>query len=297
MLYLPEQLPAATTLLAAGHEIATYPPHTWRKENGDVKRILLLNLMPQKAVTELDIARMLTTATCDVQLIPMKISGQSYKTTPIEHMEAFYTDFEVLESHQYEGLIITGAPVEQISFEEVRYWTQLCDIMEWAKTHVRSTLYICWAAQAGLYHHYNMPKYPLEQKKFGIFSQQILTKQHPLFQDFEPCFPMPHSRHTEVRSCDIPANTPQLIEAVRGDETGVGILIGNEGREVYITGHLEYEPYTLHREYERDLSKGLPIQQPQHYYHHDDATQGVNFSWEQSAKLFYRNWVQLATNI
>ena len=294
MLFLPENLPAVPVLKAEGAEVSEY-----KLAQGDavsaagekVLRVLFLNIMPQKLVTELDISRALAHASRSVQLLPMKIAGQTYKTTPMEHMVAFYKDFEDFEDGHYDGLIITGAPIEHLPFEQVRYWDQLCHIMAWAKTHVTSTLYICWGAQAGLYYHYGVPKYQLDAKLFGIYPQQVLAEDLPLLDGMRPVFPMPNSRHTEVRRADFPTDRSLRIVA-EGEVSGVAVAISHAGREVYITGHLEYEPNTLHNEYMRDLNKGLPIGKPKFYYVDDCPEKGVDYSWEQSAWHFYDNWLK-----
>lgn len=302
MLYLPKDIPCASTLMAEGAVVSEYDkaclqaaadacaafPHA-------AKKILFLNIMPQKAVTELDIARMMAASGRDVVLIPMKIAGQTYKTTPMEHMQRFYLDFETLEHLTFDGLIITGAPVEHLPFEQVRYWQQLCSIIDWAKAgSVRSTLYICWGAQAGLYYNYGVPKHALPAKRFGIYRHNVpahLPSQplRGLLADLHPAFPMPHSRHTEVRAEDFPSHSLHIL--AESEESGVGLAATEDGREVYITGHLEYEPRTLDNEYRRDLAKSLPIHRPEYYYHADDPDAGICFSWEEAAKTFYRNWV------
>lgn len=288
MLILPAHFPATSILRSEG----------WQVLDGESPaglrplRILFLNLMPQKQVTELDIARALAFSEHCVRLYPMKISGQAYKTTPIEHMRTFYSDFEVFEPENFDGLIITGAPVEHLPFEEVRYWLQLCRIMDWARSHVRSTLYICWGAQAGLYHHYGIPKYALPEKCFGIFRQHVLYRGLSLFQGMEPEFLMPNSRHTEVRRQDFPTNGSLCIVA-ESEESGIGVAMSRDGREIFIVGHLEYEPQTLHNEYTRDLKKGLSILPPLHYYRKECPEQGVDFSWKKSACLFYSNWLDM----
>lgn len=287
MLILPQDFPAAATLQAEHAQVATQCP-----PGSKSLRILFLNLMPQKLVTELDIARALAQPGLTVELLPMKIAGQTYKTTPMEHMVRFYKDFEEYEGGLYDGLIVTGAPVEHLPFEEVRYWPQLCRIMDWARTHAASTLYICWGAQAGLYHHYGIPKHALPAKKFGIFGQRAVAEGQPILAGLEPVFPMPNSRHTEVRRADFPADASLRIVA-ESQESGVGIAVGREGKEVFIVGHLEYEPRTLHNEYVRDLNKGLPIAPPLHYYINDKPEEGIDFSWQETARRFYRNWLGL----
>ena len=295
MIFLPKNLPAVEILSSEGLAVAEYalsPSGSLEYIVGSsVSRILFLNIMPQKVVTEIDIARALAHAESDVQLLPMKISGQTYKTTPVAHMDQFYKNFEDYESEYFDGLIITGAPIEHLPFEEVRYWKQLCHIMDWAKGHVKSTLYICWGAQAGLYYHYGIPKYGLNHKLFGIFPQRTLISKLPLLEGLEPEFNMPHSRHTEIRKSDFPL-TPDLKILAEGEASGVSLAMSHSGREFFITGHLEYEPNTLHNEYIRDLNKGLPIEKPLNYYWEDQPEKGVHYSWEGAAWMFYRNWVK-----
>lgn len=282
---LPKGLPAIETLRSEGFDARD------KIQTGSHPiRILFLNIMPQKAVTELDFARALGGTPLCVELLPMKIKGQTYKTTPMEYMEAFYRDFETFEADCFDGLIVTGAPVEQYPFEDVRYWKQLQHIFDWAKTHVRSTLYVCWGAQAGLYHHYGVPKYWLPEKKFGIYQQKKCRTDVPLLRDMPNPFPMPTSRHTEVKIEDFPTDTDLQIVA-ESDESGFAMAIANGGKEIYTVGHLEYEPMTLDKEYRRDLAKGLPIASPVHYYKEDGDETAVDFSWEQPAKQFYRNWL------
>ena len=252
-------------------------------------RILFLNIMPMKQVTEEDFCRSLNFADIDVELLPMKIPGQSYKTTPQSYVDAYYTDFECYQSGTYDGFILTGAPLEHMHFHEVRYWPQLTEIMQWATTHVRSSLYICWGAQAAMYHHFGIPKYDLPQKCFGIYPHRALTS-HPLLEGLHPEFLMPNSRHTEVHREDFP---PQCHLLADSQETGVGIMESNGGREVYVVGHLEYEPLTLHKEYLRDLEKGATIAPPEHYYSSatPDST-AVPYTWEGACRQFFRNWLE-----
>lgn len=285
-LILPKDLPAFSTLLAEGAPVVTAAP-----KGMHTRRILLLNLMPIKPATELDFARALSAASEDefVELLLMKISGQTYKNTPQEYVEHFYTDFEQFEPEHFDGLIVTGAPIEHLEFEQVRYWPQLEHIFTWATTHVTSTLYVCWGAQAGLYFHYGVPKYGLPEKKFGIFPQTVLRPDEPIFADFPAVFPMPHSRHTEVRRADI-EKVPALTLLSFSEESGVSLALSNGGREFFITGHLEYEPFTLDNEYRRDLGKGLPIHEPSHYY---DAEKKPIDSWRNACRLFYRNWIRI----
>lgn len=253
------------------------------------RRVLLLNLMPEKEKTELDIIRTLTATGETCQVIPIKIKGQTYKTTPVEHMNAFYLDFDEVEWGYFERLIITGAPLEQIPFEEVRYWHQLQNIMHWADEHVRSTLYICWGAQAGLYEHYGIKKFSLPEKMFGVFPQKVLHADNPLMQNLTPTFLMPNSRHTEVRLADVLAKVEEeLFTLAASDESGVGVLASTDCKRVFIVGHLEYNAYTLDNEYHRDLLKQLPIKAPLHYY---DENGEIVYSWKNDAVTFYRNWI------
>lgn len=283
MFYLPDLMPAARELQAD-----TYVLQEWQQVQG-VRRVLLLNLMPQKPVTELDVARTLAATGISFQLIPIKFSGQTYKTTSAAHMEANYLTFEKVESYNFDRLIITGAPVEQYNFEEVRYWEYLCRLMDWALSHVDSTLYVCWGAQAGLYHHYGIPKYQLPFKCFGVFTQQVLKPDSPFMRGLAPTFPMPTSRHTEVQLPDIKCCRDAGLQLLAvSNESGVGVVASADGKQLFIVGHLEYEPMTLDCEYHRDLERSLPIQAPVHYYAADGS---VPFVWQQSAIQFYANWL------
>ena len=286
-LIVPHRLPAAQIVQQEGTQVYESPAQA----PACPLRILFLNLMPQKQLTELDFVRVL--APIDsvwMELIPMKIAGQRYKTTPQEYVETFYTDFERLADRPADGLIVTGAPIEHLPFEEVRYWTALQQIFDWADRHVRSTLYICWGAQAGLYHHYGVPKFGLPQKKFGIFEQTVLTDA-PLLSGLSPTFCMPHSRHTEVRQSDL-MQVPELTLLASSPESGPSIVEARGGRQLFVTGHTEYAADTLDREYRRDVGKGLPIELPQHYYVNDCPDQGIRFSWREAGLTLYRNWVE-----
>ena len=211
-------------------------------------RVVVLNLMPLKITTETDLVRLLSNTPLQVEMEFMKIKGHTPKNTPIEHMKEFYMDFEMMKNEYYDGMIITGAPVEQMPFEEVNYWNEVCDIFDWARTHVTSTLYICWAAQAGLYHFYNIPKYDLPAKMFGIFRHTMLDPYLPIFRGFDDEFYVPHSRHTEIRREDI-LKVPELELISESEESGVYMVMARGGREFFITGHSEYSPYTLNDEY------------------------------------------------
>lgn len=287
-LTLPDRLPAINLL----KEENIFVMDTSRAAAQDIRplRIVVLNLMPIKITTETDLVRVLSNTPLQLDLTFMKIKSHTSKNTPIEHMRAFYKDFEVLRHQKFDGMIITGAPVEHLDFEEVTYWAEMTDIFDWARTHVTSTLYICWAAQAGLYYHYGVPKYPLPAKMFGIFPQKPLMPQLPIFRGFDDLFQMPHSRHTEIRREDIEAVEGLTIIA-ESEESGVSIVMAREGREFFITGHAEYSPLTLDTEYRRDLGKGLPIDMPRHYYRNDDPDQGPLVSWRAHANLLFTNWL------
>ena len=253
-------------------------------------RIVILNLMPLKITTETDLIRLLSNTPLQIEVDFLKISGHISKNTPVEHMMTFYKDFSTLRNENYDGMIITGDPVEQMPFEEVDYWKEVSEIFDWARTHVTSTLYICWAAQAGLYHFYGVPKYPLPQKMFGIFKHKVYDHQNPIFRGFDDEFYVPHSRHTEVRKSDI-EKVPELTLLSESEESGVYMVMARGGREFFITGHSEYSPYTLDTEYRRDLDKGLPIEMPLNYYRNNDPKEGPLVRWRGHANLLFSNWL------
>ena len=253
-------------------------------------RIAILNLMPLKITTETDLVRLLSNTPLQIEISFMKIKSHTSKNTPVEHMETFYTDFDEMSHEKYDGLIITGAPVEQLDFEQVGYWPEITTIFNWARTHVTSTLYICWAAQAGLYHHYGVPKHALDQKMFGIFRHQTLDPLHPIFRGFDDVFYVPHSRHTEVRKEDI-LQVPELTLLSESEESGVHLVAARGGREFFVTGHSEYAPLTLDAEYRRDVDKGLSIEMPCNYYIDNDPDKGPLVSWRGHANLLFANWL------
>ncbi len=287
-LTLPDKLPAIDLLKKEN----IFVMDTTRATAQDIRplRIAILNLMPLKITTETDLVRLLSNSPLQIELSFMKVKSHTSKNTPIEHMQAFYTDFEDMRDQKYDGFIITGAPVEHLDFEQVGYWEEITEIFEWARHHVTSTLYICWAAQAGLYHHYGIPKYPLEKKMFGIFKHAVSNPELPIFRGFDDEFYIPHSRHTEIRREDI-ERRPELSILAESDESGVYMVMAREGREFFLTGHSEYSPLTLDTEYRRDLSKGLPIEMPQHYYRNDDPSQPPLVRWRGHANLLFNNWL------
>ena len=253
-------------------------------------RVIVLNLMPVKITTETDLVRLLSNTPLQIELEFLKIKGHRPKNTPIEHLQEFYIDFDKISGACYDGMIVTRAPVEQLHFESVNYWVELCAIFNWARTHVTSTLYICWAAQAALYHFHGVPKYDLPEKKFGVFRHYLSDPHLPIFRGFDDEFFVPHSRHTEVRRNDI-LDKPALKLLSEGPDAGVYMAMSRGGREFYITGHSEYAPGTLDDEYKRDLCKGLPIRMPKDYYRGDNPDSGPLVRWRGHANLLFTNWL------
>lgn len=287
-LRIPDRLPAIDILK---HE-NIFVMDDSRAHTQDIRplKIVILNLMPLKITTETDLIRLLSNTPLQMDITFMKLKSHTPKNTPIEHMMMFYKDFESLKNQKFDGMIITGAPVEQYDFEEVTYWDEMKEIFDWARNHVHSTLYICWAAQAGLYYYYGIPKYPLEKKKFGIFEQQITPEHLPIFRGFDDTFYMPHSRHTEIHREDI-LKDDRLTIIAEGEESGVSMVLARGGREFFVTGHLEYAPNTLDSEYKRDFEKRDDVELPKNYYRHDDPAQGPKVIWRAHANLFFQNWI------
>ena len=289
-LNLPDRLPAIDLL----KEENIFVIDSSRATTQDIRplKIVILNLMPIKITTETDLIRLLSNSPLQIEVSFMKLKSHTSKNTPIEHMKAFYRDFDLMRDEKFDGMIITGAPVELLDFEEVNYWHEIQDIFNWTRTHVTSTFYICWAAQAGLYHHYGIPKYPLPKKMFGIFEHHICEGfQHlPIFRGFDDVFFVPHSRHTEVRREDI-KRCPALRIISESVDSGVHIVMARGGREFFVTGHSEYSPYTLDTEYRRDLAKGLAIDMPKNYYRHDQPDEGPLVRWRSVANLLFSNWL------
>ncbi len=287
-LRLPDKLPAIEFLK---HE-NIFVLGDERANSQDIRplRIVVLNLMPLKITTETDLIRLLSNSPLQLDIQFMKVKAHTSKNTPVEHMQAFYRDFERMADEKFDGMIVTGAPVEHLDYEQVNYWHEVSGIFDWARTHVTSTLYICWAAQAGLYHHYGIPKYPLPEKMFGIFPQVPLEPTLPIFRGFDDVFNMPHSRHTELHREDILA-VPELSLIAESPASGVGMVMARGGREIYVTGHSEYSPLTLDTEYRRDLAKGLPIRKPVNYYRADDPSQPPLVTWRAHGNLMFQNWL------
>lgn len=287
-LRLPDKLPAIELLKREN----IFVMNESRALNQDIRplRIVILNLMPLKITTETDLIRLLSNTPLQMEVYFMKLRTHTPKNTPIEHMIMFYKDFETLRKEKFDGMIVTGAPVESIPFEGVNYWDELRTIFDWARTHVTSTLYICWAAQAGLYHYYGIPKYSLPKKMFGIFDQRALDPQLPIFRGFDDVFRMPQSRHTEVRKEDI-----ERVEGLRiiaeSDESGVGIVMARGGREFFITGHLEYAANTLDNEYKRDRGVRADVGMPLNYYRDNNPDMPPVVTWRSAGNLLYSNWI------
>lgn len=287
-LRLPDGLPAIDFL----KEENIFVLGNERANSQDIRplRIAILNLMPLKITTETDLVRLLSNSPLQLDIHLMKVKAHTSKNTPIEHMQAFYRDFEEMKSEKFDGMIITGAPVEHLDYSEVNYWREITEIFDWARTHVTSVMYICWAAQAGLYYHYGVPKYPLPSKMFGIFPQVPSDSRLPIFRGFDDVFYMPHSRHTEIKREDV-LKVPELSIIAESEQSGVSMVMARNGREIFVTGHSEYSPNTLDTEYRRDLAKGLPIDMPVNYYRNDDPDQGPLVTWRGHGNLLFTNWL------
>ena len=253
-------------------------------------KIVILNLMPVKITTETDLIRLLSNSPLQIEIDFLHMESHTSKNTPIEHLMTFYKRFDEISQSNYDGMIITGAPVELLEFEDVNYWPEIIKIFDWAKTHVTSTLYICWAAQAGLYHHYGVPKHPLDAKMFGVFEHVKFENLNPIFRGFDDVFYVPHSRHTEVRAEDI-RKVSELTLLSESPESGVYLVMARNGREFFVTGHSEYSPLTLDTEYKRDLAKGLPINMPLNYYRDNDPNNEPLVRWRSHANLLFTNWL------
>ena len=287
-LRLPDKLPAIELLKREN----IFVMDNTRATTQDIRplKIVILNLMPLKITTETDLIRLLSNTPLQMEVSFMKLKSHTPKNTPIEHMMMFYRDFEKMRDEKFDGMIITGAPVEQLDFEDVNYWDEITGIFAWARNHVTSTIYICWAAQAGLYYHYGIPKYPLSKKMFGVFRQHTLCPHLPIFRGFDDVFYMPHSRHTEVRKEDILAN-PELTLIAESPENGVSMVMARGGREFFITGHMEYASNTLDNEYKRDKGIRDDVDMPVNYYRDNNPANEPLVTWRAHANLLYHNWI------
>ena len=253
-------------------------------------RIAILNLMPLKEDTELQLLRSLSNTPLQVDITFLTVTSHESKNTSVSHFNKFYQTFEDVKRQRFDGLIITGAPVELMKFEEVDYWDELCTIMDWSKTNVTSTMHLCWGAQAGLYYHYGIPKYTLEDKIFGVFEHSVRNRKVPLVRGFDDHFMAPHSRNTENRTEDIRA-VEDLTILAESKEVGVFLAIADEGRKIFVMGHPEYDRVTLDKEYKRDIKKGIPIVLPKNYYPQDDPEQRPSLQWRSHGNILYSNWL------
>jgi homoserine O-succinyltransferase len=253
-------------------------------------KIAVLNLMPIKITTEIDLVRLLSNSPLQIELDFISLSSHVSKNTPKEHMLAFYKDFNLIIHYKYDGLIITGAPVEQMPFEEVAYWKELTEILNWAKSNVTSSIFICWGAQAALYHYYGIPKYPLGKKMFGVFKHTKADATNPILRGFDDVFYVPHSRHTEIKREDI-LKVSELTILSESEESGVYMVASRNGREFFLTGHSEYSPETLDIEYKRDMAKNLPVEMPKNYYLNDDPENPPVVLWRSQANMLFVNWL------
>ena len=287
-LRIPDRLPAIDILKQEN----IFVMDNTRAHTQDIRplKIVILNLMPLKITTETDLIRLLSNTPLQLEVSFMKLNSHTPKNTPIEHMMMFYKDFDILRKQKFDGMIITGAPVEQFAFEDVKYWDELREIFEWVKTNVTSTLYICWAAQAGLYYHYGIPKYPLGKKMFGVYPQYPISTRLPIFRGFDDVFYMPHSRHTTTKKEDI-LKDPRLQVIAESPDSGVSIVMAREGREFFITGHLEYAPNTLDNEYRRDKDIRDDVDVPKNYYLDNNPDNQPLVTWRAHANLLYANWI------
>jgi len=285
---VPSRLPAVEELKSENIFIMEQA----RAEHQDIRplRIALLNLMPLKMVTETDLLRSLANTPLQVELDLLYMDEHESKNTPREHMEVFYKTFDEVSHQRYDGLIITGAPVEHLEFEEVDYWDRLCEVLEWSLTHVSSTMHICWGSQAGLYYHYGIKKYPLPAKVFGVFDHLITDRKHPLVRGFDDVFPAPHSRYTENHLEDIQAH-PDLTLLAWSEQVGSNIVLSRNNKQIFISGHLEYNPLTLKNEFERDRQRGLDTAVPENYFPGDDPSTNPVIRWRAHASLLFSNWL------
>jgi homoserine O-succinyltransferase len=285
---IPETLPAKAILEAEN----IFVMGESRASHQDIRplKLAILNLMPTKINTETQLLRLLGNSALQVEVTLLHMETHDSKNTPADHLLNHYSSFAEVQDEKFDGLIITGAPVEHLEFEEVDYWAELKEIMDWSDSHVYSTLHICWAAQAGLYHRYGVPKYPLSEKKFGVFLHKVMASNESLLRGFDDQFFAPHSRHTEIRRDDI-EKIPDLMLLAESDEAGVYIVASGDRRRYYVTGHSEYDPFTLKSEYDRDIGKGLTIRPPRNYFPNDDPSQPPEVRWRGHAHLLYSNWL------
>ena len=285
---IPNKLPARKTLTE--ENIFTLTEEKAIHQDIRPMRIGILNLMPTKITTETQLLRLLSNTPLQVEAILLQTETYESKNTPVEHLQEFYKTFNDVKKEKFDGMIITGAPVEHLDFKNVNYWGELEEIMEWVKTNVFSTLYICWAAQAGLYYHYKIPKYPVAKKISGVFEHKVKVKHTKLLRGYDDHFYAPHSRYTEVRREDI-EKVDDIKILAESDEAGIYIVSSKDGRHIFITGHAEYDADTLKLEYERDINKGIEIEIPKNYFPNDDAKKAPVVKWRSHANLLFSNWI------
>jgi homoserine O-succinyltransferase len=285
---IPDQLPARQVL----QDENIFVMGEQRAVHQDIRplQIAILNLMPTKITTETQLLRLLGNTALQVEITLVRTGSHQSKNTPEEHLLTFYQTFDQVCDQRFDALVITGAPVENLPFEEVDYWQELTEIMDWGFSHVYSLFYICWGAQAALYHQFGVPKYALPAKQFGVFPHRVTEKTARLLRGFDDVFYAPHSRHTEIRRADI-EKVPQLKVLAESEQAGVYIAATQDGRQVFVTGHSEYDPLTLKREYDRDVAAGLPIAVPANYYPGDDPAQLPSVRWRGHAHLLFSNWI------
>jgi homoserine O-succinyltransferase len=285
---IPDHLPASEVL--ANENIFVMSENRAASQDIRALKVLILNLMPTKIDTETQLLRLLGNSPLQVDVTFLQTKTYDAKHTSKEHLSKFYNGLEDVRHMRFDGMIVTGAPVEMMDFEKVDYWQELTEIMAWSQTNVYSTFYICWGAQAGLYYYYGVPKWPLAEKMFGVFPHRVLQPKHPLLRGFDDCFYAPHSRHTETRLADVQSISDLLVLST-SDEAGVYLLASRDGRQIFVTGHSEYDPFTLQTEYERDIRLNRPIQVPRNYFPNDDPTQLPDVRWRSHANLLFSNWL------
>ncbi len=287
-LNIPDKLPAVKLLRNEN----IFVMNKTQASHQDIRplKIIILNLMPLKITTETDLLRLLSNSPLQIEIDFLKIKSHTPKNTPADHMKAFYRTFDELKNNKYDGMIITGAPVEKLEYSEVSYWDELKQIFDWAEHNVTSTLFICWAAQAALYHYYKVPKYQLDKKKFGVFEHKLSNPKLPIFRGFDDVFYVPHSRHTEIREADL--NKVDALEIIATSASaGVTMVKAKNGRQLFITGHAEYARHTLDSEYKRDKAKNLPVEIPENYYPQNNPDNKPVMRWRSTANLLFANWL------
>jgi homoserine O-succinyltransferase len=285
---IPNSLPAAKTLKKENIFIM----HEKRAATQDIRplKILIVNLMPTKIATETQLARVLANSPLQVELTLLRMEAHASQNTPEDHLVAFYKTFDEIVHERFDGMILTGAPVETMDFERVDYWHELSELFEYARTNVYSSMFICWGAQAALHYYYDIPKHPLKSKVFGVFEHKVVRPLNPLMRGFDEIFYAPHSRHTTIKKEDV-KKVPEVRILAESKEVGLHILATDNGRQIFILGHQEYDKETLYGEYKRDLDKGLPIEVPKHYFRDDDPEKEILFRWRSHASLLFTNWL------